>query len=327
MASKIKIQDKINEKVQDGIFTELLSRPGNKECADCKDKNPIWVSIDFGVFLCIRCSGNCNYEKCLTRKKGCHRSLGQHITRVRSIKLDYSFKLDQIEILSNVGNKIANEYYEANIPTYYKKISLHSSMDECTKYMNDKYIRKMFAPHGTKTPVQKYLEAKANGNLIKDNTPIIKDPKDMKKAYVSSIKIEANSTASTKLESFDILSGDDDGFTEFKSSQMVANDNESVDFTKLSINPKSGASQASEIAKTNNLDNFYSKDSNKKTDESNRYNFFFQQQEPKILPHSSGMEHLMKNYPTVYAYNANSNSPFNTHYINMQNQYQQNTMI
>ena len=66
MTSKTKAQDKIPEKVQDAIFNKLLSIPDNKECADCKDKNPTWVSIDFGVFLCLRCSGNFDPSKYIT---------------------------------------------------------------------------------------------------------------------------------------------------------------------------------------------------------------------------------------------------------------------
>jgi len=49
--------DTVPEKVQEAIFNDLLSRPENQECADCNSKSPTWVSIDFGVFVCIRCSG------------------------------------------------------------------------------------------------------------------------------------------------------------------------------------------------------------------------------------------------------------------------------
>ena len=69
MTSKTKTQEKIPEKVQDDIFNKLLSRSENKECADCKDKNPTWVSIDFGVFICFRCSGIFHYFKNLTYNK------------------------------------------------------------------------------------------------------------------------------------------------------------------------------------------------------------------------------------------------------------------
>ena len=52
-----KPSDTVPQKVQEAIFGELLSRPENQVCADCTNKGPTWVSIDYGVFLCMRCSG------------------------------------------------------------------------------------------------------------------------------------------------------------------------------------------------------------------------------------------------------------------------------
>ena len=51
------------------------ARPGNMVCADCNTKEPDWASINLGVLLCLDCSG-------------VHRSLGTHVTKVRSMTLD-----------------------------------------------------------------------------------------------------------------------------------------------------------------------------------------------------------------------------------------------
>ena len=44
-------------------------------CADCLSSNPEWCSINLGVLLCTACSG-------------IHRSLGSHLSKVRSLLLD-----------------------------------------------------------------------------------------------------------------------------------------------------------------------------------------------------------------------------------------------
>jgi hypothetical protein len=54
---------------------EALEHSDNAVCADCSEKDPRWVSINLGLYLCIECSG-------------IHRSLGVHISKVRSIELD-----------------------------------------------------------------------------------------------------------------------------------------------------------------------------------------------------------------------------------------------
>ena len=54
---------------------DFLDIPGNRKCADCSSKSPKWASINLGIMLCIECSG-------------IHRSLGVHISKVRSVTLD-----------------------------------------------------------------------------------------------------------------------------------------------------------------------------------------------------------------------------------------------
>lgn len=88
------------------IIKTLLRDPSNKYCADCKTaSHPRWASWNLGVFLCIRCSG-------------IHRSMGTHISRVRSVDLD-SWSDEQVGSMVKWGNKRANLYWEHKLPPSY----------------------------------------------------------------------------------------------------------------------------------------------------------------------------------------------------------------
>jgi stromal membrane-associated protein len=207
--------DKVPEKVQDAIFNELLNKPENRECADCNNKNPTWVSIDFGVFVCLRCSG-------------LHRQLGPTITRVRSCKLDYSFKMEQIEIIMNIGNKLANEFYESNLQNYSRKPSMNASMDEVWKYVNDKYVKKIYALQNEKSPVQKYHENKSNkGNQNSEPArPVRQEPSKNATSSTQYQEPKRKEVSVSKPVIVDLLCGDDsDSVAEFKTAESFSSNN------------------------------------------------------------------------------------------------------
>jgi len=240
-------RDTVSEKVQDALFHEILNRQDNRECADCTNKSPTWASIDFGVFLCIRCSG-------------LHRQLGPSITRVRSTKLD-CWKLDHIEILANVGNKVGNDYWEYKLPKSFKRLDANATAEECKRFVNDKYIKRNYSPIDHTDPVTEYNDAKKNGTQV---TPKKTEqlPRREQESYasrrkrtISLDKIESDSKL-PKLETFhssssgqghqhsfssgqghqhiDLLSGDDidSGFSEFKSGSNFNSNNNSAALKK-----------------------------------------------------------------------------------------------
>jgi len=77
---------------KDHAFIKAL--PGNDTCSDCHVKSPDWASVSFGNVFCLECSG-------------VHRSLGVHISFVRSVRMD-SWTEKQLAIMRLGGNDKLN---------------------------------------------------------------------------------------------------------------------------------------------------------------------------------------------------------------------------
>jgi len=102
---------------------------GNAWCADCgSDVRVEWVSINLGIIVCIECSG-------------IHRSLGTHITKIRSLTLDtVSFTQDIVELLLLIGNRVSNMIFEATLDTASGlKPTPNSTRDHRSRFITAKY--------------------------------------------------------------------------------------------------------------------------------------------------------------------------------------------
>jgi len=126
------------------VLAELLKLPDNKECADCGSKGPKWASWSIGVFLCINCAG-------------IHRSLGTHISKVRSATLD-KWTDEQIDNMRNMGNARAKLIYEANVPAGYPRPREGAPSHTLESWIRAKYDKKQFMERGRTSHKEKREE-------------------------------------------------------------------------------------------------------------------------------------------------------------------------
>eukprot|EP01125_Pyxidicula_operculata_P021261 TRINITY_DN8118_c0_g1_i1.p1 TRINITY_DN8118_c0_g1~~TRINITY_DN8118_c0_g1_i1.p1 ORF type:complete len:1058 (+),score=273.96 TRINITY_DN8118_c0_g1_i1:183-3176(+) len=158
--------------------------PDNKRCVDCQKSDPTWASINLGALVCIDCSG-------------IHRSLGVHITQVRSLTLD-SLDPEIIKMFELMGNKnvnkifhpsvvgstlaspmnnnslssspihsipptissptISSKYSTSPLPSVSEKYSsLNSQKDSQYEYITNKYVKKLYVQRFQPNNIQELL--------------------------------------------------------------------------------------------------------------------------------------------------------------------------
>lgn len=134
-----------------------MNKASNRTCADCTTKNPRWVSISLGVFVCIRCCG-------------VHRNLGTHISKMKSVTLD-KWQPDWVRIFDQLDNEIANRYWERSLPASFRKPNESSTTFEVESFIRDKYEFKRWIADGEPDPVSAVLTGKVKAQ--KQEVPAI----------------------------------------------------------------------------------------------------------------------------------------------------------
>lgn len=149
--------------LNDNLLEKIINQhDSNRRCCDCNSINDVdWISTNLLCILCINCSG-------------IHRSMGSHISKIKSIKYDnFDNNLELIYLLENfISNKVINSIYESKLKLL-EKITPNVNDSVRLKFINDKYFLKKFVSHKS-NDINKLLENLVTAMEAKDVFKLIK---------------------------------------------------------------------------------------------------------------------------------------------------------
>ncbi|KAL9191455.1 hypothetical protein ACHAXT_001161 [Thalassiosira profunda] len=122
--------NRVSSPMRNPVVHRILE--ANSVCADCGNVDPDWASLNLGVLVCIECSG-------------VHRSLGVHVSKVRSLRLD-TMSDYEYQLLLEMGNEKVNRIWEEGLHHQkgWKKPAGGAPRKEKEEWIKSKYVWKGF---------------------------------------------------------------------------------------------------------------------------------------------------------------------------------------
>ncbi|KAG5500506.1 hypothetical protein JKF63_03600 [Porcisia hertigi] len=137
----------------------LLRRQDNRECFDCGAKQPRWASTNLGIFFCLRCAG-------------IHRSMGTHISKVKSVNMDV-WSEPILLVMEHIGNTRGRLLYEYNMPPS-ARVTTTTDTAVLERAIRSKYERRLyFHPRFTEL-FEEFMETpseEVGGHVVKSSAP------------------------------------------------------------------------------------------------------------------------------------------------------------
>ncbi|CAK9438628.1 uncharacterized protein LODBEIA_P28520 [Lodderomyces beijingensis] len=128
--SPVSIRSKLPSEKDYLKSVRTIANSDNGICVDCGSQESVeWISINSLTCMCVNCAS-------------CHRNIGSHITKIRSLKLD-KFENETEILLRYINNRQFNEFMEENLPRS-GKITADTSNETRLAFIKAKYSSKSY---------------------------------------------------------------------------------------------------------------------------------------------------------------------------------------